>query len=69
MTLFDFSLVVWLVAGIILIGNAVPAIYLGFIHQKGTLEVMRPLREISTTHPDNTSLLFLLPCHSTPLYR
>ncbi|XP_057651282.1 GPI mannosyltransferase 3 [Diorhabda carinulata] len=59
---------VWLVAIVIFIGNLVPAWYFGMVHQRGTLDVMNPLREISEKNPDDTHLLFLMPCHSTPLY-
>lgn len=29
---------------------------------------MKEVREIATHNPRNTSFLFLMPCHSTPLY-
>lgn len=38
------------------------------IHQRGTLDVMDPLSQLAQTRPNDTSLLFLMPCHSTPLY-
>ncbi|KAJ8914945.1 hypothetical protein NQ315_002468 [Exocentrus adspersus] len=59
---------IWVVTGIIFVGNVVPAWYLGMVHQRGTLDVMEPLREISMTNVKETSLLFLMPCHSTPMY-
>ncbi|XP_065157206.1 GPI mannosyltransferase 3-like [Atheta coriaria] len=59
---------VWLVAVVLLVGNALPAIYFSTMHQKGNLEVMTPLREIANKDPENTNILFLMPCHSTPLY-
>ncbi|KAJ8985666.1 hypothetical protein NQ317_015163 [Molorchus minor] len=62
------SLHIWIAAIVILIGNAVPAWYFSVVHQRGTLDVMYPLREIALENPKNTSLLFLMPCHSTPLY-
>ncbi|KAI8441124.1 hypothetical protein MSG28_009376 [Choristoneura fumiferana] len=56
----------YLVAGAILLGNAVPALYFGTVHQSGTLKVMPLLREAL---PNNrSSILFMMPCHSTPLY-
>ncbi|XP_021197863.3 GPI mannosyltransferase 3 [Helicoverpa armigera] len=55
----------YLVAGLILIGNAVPAAYFGSIHQAGTLQVMPLLREAAN---NRSSVTFLMPCHSTPLY-
>ncbi|KAG5881606.1 hypothetical protein JTB14_030303 [Gonioctena quinquepunctata] len=59
---------VWLVAAVIFSGNVVPIWYLGMVHQRGTLDVMEPLRQISMKNPQDTHLLFLMPCHSTPLY-
>ncbi|VEN61997.1 unnamed protein product [Callosobruchus maculatus] len=59
---------VWVVAAVIFFGNAMPAWYLGMVHQRGTLDVMKPLREIAQKDPNNTHFLFLMPCHSTPLY-
>lgn len=56
----------YLVALAILAGNAVPALYFGVVHQGGTLRVMPLLREAL---PNNrSSVLFMMPCHSTPLY-
>ncbi|KAJ0172779.1 hypothetical protein K1T71_011918 [Dendrolimus kikuchii] len=56
----------YLVAGSILLGNLVPAAYFGTIHQSGTVAVMPILRD---TLPNNrSSVTFLMPCHSTPLY-
>lgn len=60
--------IVWVVAIVILIGNVVPAVYWGRVHQKGTLEVMQPLRDLALKDPKDASILFLMPCHSTPLY-
>lgn len=59
---------VWLVVSVILVSNIIPALYLSLIHQRGTLRVMDHLRTLSESSPHNTSLLFLMPCHSTPLY-
>ncbi|CAH1112261.1 unnamed protein product [Psylliodes chrysocephalus] len=59
---------VWLVAVVIFIGNLGPAWYLGMVHQRGTLDVMSSLREISKGNFTDNHLLFLMPCHSTPLY-
>jgi phosphatidylinositol glycan class B len=63
------KLVLWAVAIILFLGNVGPAYYLGFVHQRGTLDVMENLREISFNKPNDTHLLFLMPCHSTPYYR
>ncbi|KAK9874771.1 hypothetical protein WA026_005578 [Henosepilachna vigintioctopunctata] len=59
---------IWLVAAILLIGNLVPMYYLGMVHQRGSLDVMTSLRDIAQKDPANTSFLFLMPCHSTPMY-
>ncbi|KAL4706419.1 hypothetical protein ACJJTC_010902 [Scirpophaga incertulas] len=56
----------YIVATLILLGNVVPAMYFGLIHQAGTLKVMPLLRD-AIPH-NRTSVLFLMPCHSTPLY-
>ncbi|KPJ19297.1 GPI mannosyltransferase 3 [Papilio machaon] len=57
----------YLVATVLLLGNAVPAIYLGQTHQKGTVQVMPLLREAIGSN-NRSSILFMMPCHSTPLY-
>ncbi|XP_045539565.1 GPI mannosyltransferase 3 [Papilio machaon] len=57
----------YLVATVLLLGNAVPAIYLGQTHQKGTVQVMPLLREAIGSN-NKSSILFMMPCHSTPLY-
>lgn len=44
--------------------NAIALIYLGRFHQIGSTSVMSHL----ATLPQNSTLLFLMPCHSTPLY-
>lgn len=59
---------IWFVAGGIFIGNVIPAVFFSTIHQRGTIDVMVPLREIAMNNPQNVSFLFLMPCHSTPLY-
>ncbi|XP_049878711.1 GPI mannosyltransferase 3 [Pectinophora gossypiella] len=56
----------YLLTGIILVGNAVPALYFGLIHQAGALKVMPLLRD--QLDSNQSSVLFLMPCHSTPLY-
>ncbi|CAK1589256.1 unnamed protein product [Parnassius mnemosyne] len=57
----------YLVAGTLLLGNAVPSAYLGLIHQSGTVKVMPLLRE-AVSNNNGSSILFMMPCHSTPLY-
>nr|XP_026498291.1 GPI mannosyltransferase 3 [Vanessa tameamea]XP_026498292.1 GPI mannosyltransferase 3 [Vanessa tameamea]XP_026498293.1 GPI mannosyltransferase 3 [Vanessa tameamea] len=50
----------------IFLGNMVPSLYFGMVHQSGTLKVMPLLRDAL---PNNrSSILFMMPCHSTPLY-
>lgn len=44
--------------------NTIILIYLGQYHQIGSINVMSPL----STIPQNSTVLFLMPCHSTPLY-
>ncbi|VVC37827.1 GPI mannosyltransferase [Cinara cedri] len=48
----------------IIILNTIVLIYLGRYHQIGSTSVMYHLAAI----PQNSTLLFLMPCHSTPLY-
>lgn len=62
------TLVLWFVAGVIFASNIVPAVYLGMVHQRGTLDVMQPIAELARARPNETSVLVLMPCHSTPLY-
>ncbi|CAG9863628.1 unnamed protein product [Phyllotreta striolata] len=59
---------VWLATIVIFTGNLGAAWVLGMEHQRGTLDVMTALRDVSNNDPNNTNLLFLMPCHSTPLY-
>lgn len=44
--------------------NTIVLIYLGRYHQIGSIDVMSHLATI----PTSSTLLFLMPCHSTPLY-
>lgn len=70
---FFISYLVWAVAIVLLAGNAVPAIYLSTVHQKGTLDVMPALEKISREYREedgrSAKIVFLMPCHSTPYYR
>lgn len=61
---------VWLIAVTLLVGNAVPAWYLGMVHQRGTLDVMPKLGKLlrEDTSKGAPSITFLMPCHSTPYY-
>jgi len=49
---------------LIVILNTIVLIYLGRYHQIGSISVMSHLAKI----PQNSTVLFLMPCHSTPLY-
>lgn len=64
--------VLWVVAIGILVGNLVPAVYLGTVHQKGTLDVMPHLatiaREFKGENDRPAKIMFMMPCHSTPYY-
>lgn len=51
-------------ASLIVIINIIILIYLGRYHQIGSTHIMSKL----ATLPQNSTLLFLMPCHSTPLY-
>lgn len=65
--------VLWFTALVIVIGNALPAWYLSTVHQKGPIDVMTHVQQIATEYRDENehraSILFLMPCHSTPYYR
>lgn len=53
------------------ITNIPLALYTSTIHQKGTIDVMEHIQAESTKlrNSDDMSVLFLMPCHSTPFYR
>lgn len=53
---------------LLLLTAAVPSLYFGLVHQRGTLDVMPWLANRAKTCPQQTRILFLMPCHSTPLY-
>lgn len=54
----------------LIFSNVVPGLYFSMIHQRGTLDVMKLLRnEISQGNNSlSTDTLILTPCHATPLY-
>ena len=58
------KLVLWL----LVIGNLPMMFYFSVIHQRGALDVVKFLNAETTGRPD-MSVLFLMPCHSTPYYR
>ncbi|KAK3920673.1 GPI mannosyltransferase 3 [Frankliniella fusca] len=53
---------------LLLISGAIPSLYFGLVHQRGTLDVMTWLSNRAKACPEKTRILFLMPCHSTPLY-
>ncbi|TRY90141.1 hypothetical protein DNTS_033334 [Danionella cerebrum] len=53
-------------AGALLLFNLIPAFYTGLIHQRGALDVMQHLQTLC--EETEAQVLFLMPCHSTPLY-
>ncbi|KTG02930.1 hypothetical protein cypCar_00044850 [Cyprinus carpio] len=57
-------------AAALLLFNLIPALYTGLIHQRGSLDVMHDLQHLCDPSDSQSSpeLLFLMPCHSTPLY-
>uniref|UniRef100_A0A0A1X6J3 Mannosyltransferase n=1 Tax=Zeugodacus cucurbitae TaxID=28588 RepID=A0A0A1X6J3_ZEUCU len=64
--------ILWFTALVIVIGNALPAWYLSTVHQKGHIDVMTHVQQIAHDYRDENehraSVLFLMPCHSTPYY-
>lgn len=53
------------------ITNIPLALYTSTVHQKGTVDVMEYIQVESSKlrNNDDMSVLFLMPCHSTPFYR
>ena len=49
--------------------NCILALYTGLVHQRGTIDVLKYLRNNLTGDQRKDSVLFLMPCHSTPYYR
>ncbi|XP_015907398.1 GPI mannosyltransferase 3 [Parasteatoda tepidariorum] len=45
--------------------NAPLSIYMSVFHQRGTMDLMHHISHIAT---DDSKILFLMPCHSTPYY-
>ncbi|XP_071440258.1 GPI mannosyltransferase 3-like [Hetaerina americana] len=62
------SPLLWIVGITLIIGNALPAFYFGFYHQRGTVDVMDYLAKEAGKSQPKPNFLFLMPCHSTPLY-
>lgn len=53
---------------LLIISFLTPTILFGMIHQRGTLSLMNHLTEEAYSQPEKSSFVFLMPCHSTPLY-
>lgn len=53
------------------ITNIPLALYTSTVHQKGTIDVMEyiQIERSKLRSSDDMSVLFLMPCHSTPFYR
>lgn len=66
------KILIWFVASVILLANAIPAGYLGLVHQKGTLKVMEKVTDKAQNYKSNQDptpkIFFIMPCHSTPFY-
>lgn len=66
------TFLIWIVAIAILVSNVVPAGYLGYVHQQGTINAMDKLAEIAsdykTENGQQAKIFFMMPCHSTPYY-
>lgn len=65
-------LTIWIVALSLLIFNAIPAVYLSWIHQRGSNDIMTSVERIAREYRDqegnSAKFIFLMPCHSTPFY-
>lgn len=66
------TLTIWCVAIVILVANIIPAGYLGYVHQQGTLKVMDKLADVAHNYKAQEGrapkIFFMMPCHSTPYY-
>ena len=55
---------------LLVVTNLPAGLYLGLVHQRGPLDVTAVLAARLAEGPaDSASVLYLMPCHSTPLYR
>ncbi|NXB73485.1 PIGB mannosyltransferase, partial [Donacobius atricapilla] len=56
-------------ASFLLLSNLVPALYMGLVHQRGTLDVMSHIQQLCNNSQQSQAFVFILmPCHSTPFY-
>lgn len=66
------EIVIWFTAIVILTANVIPAGYLGYVHQQGTIKVMDKLTDIAHNYKTQEGrapkIFFMMPCHSTPYY-
>uniref|UniRef100_A0A182PZW1 Mannosyltransferase n=1 Tax=Anopheles farauti TaxID=69004 RepID=A0A182PZW1_9DIPT len=66
------SKIIWLTALLFVAANGLMAGYTALVHQRGTLDVMPYLATNAKDYRDEfnnpAKVLFLMPCHSTPLY-
>ncbi|XP_061416393.1 GPI mannosyltransferase 3 [Lethenteron reissneri] len=53
---------------VLLLSSLMGGLYLGLVHQRGTLDVMGDVRALCGPSEAQRSVWFLTPCHSTPLY-
>ncbi|RDD45763.1 GPI mannosyltransferase 3 [Trichoplax sp. H2] len=59
----------WWFFTFLLTTNIAAAAYTSRIHQKGTIDAIHHIRSIGERHnTDRFSVMFLMPCHSTPFY-
>lgn len=55
--------------GMLFVTNAPVALYTTLVHQRGTTDVMFYIQEQCKLSQRKPSILFFMPCHSTPFYR
>ncbi|XP_053980356.1 GPI mannosyltransferase 3 [Hylaeus volcanicus] len=53
---------------LLIVSNIIPGFYFCMVHQRGSLDVMKVLHKEAVNADNTTNILFLTPCHSTPLY-
>ncbi|XP_064477258.1 GPI mannosyltransferase 3-like [Ornithodoros turicata] len=54
-------------AALLAVGFFPPALYLGSVHQRGQVEVMNHIANLTARDKD-ASVFFIMPCHSTPYF-
>ncbi|XP_017765926.1 PREDICTED: GPI mannosyltransferase 3 [Eufriesea mexicana] len=57
-----------IIVGLLVITNVLPGLYFSLIHQRGSLDVMNILHKEILNINNTKNILFLTPCHTTPLY-